>query len=68
MKKENSSDKDDRTEEFRSQRGSSEKKPRKNDDYVEGQDEDMDAQDQGSYGHKSQEQAEEDGRRGENHD
>lgn len=68
MKKENNFNKQDQSEAFRSQRGSTEKEPGKNDDRVEGKDEDLGAQDEGNYGHKSQDQAEEDGRRGENHD
>lgn len=75
MKKEENYNKESRAEKFRSQQESEgrdqsndRRPPRKSDDRVEGMDEDMDAQEKGNYGHKSQQQAEEDGRRGENHD
>lgn len=75
MKKEENLNKEHRAEKFRSQQKTEgrdqNKEPRptrKSDDRVEGMDEDMEAQDKGSYGHKSQQQAEEDGRRGEDHD
>lgn len=75
MKKEDDFDRENRSEELRSHKESEGKdrnkdhrKSPKNDDHVAGMDEDMDAQEGGSFGHKSQQQAEEDGRRGENHD
>lgn len=73
MKKEENF-KSNRPGEFRSETESGEKnqdknrKPQRNDDRIEGMDEDMEAQNEGNYGHKSQQQAEEDGRKGENHD